>query len=61
MVGPPDIYDLVEPALDELVVVVGHVSGEEQISKARLKLVEAARIVLARCLELMIMEAPEQM
>jgi len=41
--------------------VVSSVEGEEQISKARLKLVEAARIVLARCLELMIMEAPEQM
>jgi arginyl-tRNA synthetase len=31
------------------------------ITKARLKLVDAARTVLARCLDLMIMEAPDQM
>ena len=30
-------------------------------SKARLKLVDAARVILARCLALMIMEAPEEM
>ena len=41
--------------------VVSSVEGEEEISKARLKLAEASRIALARCLELMIMEAPDQM
>ena len=41
--------------------VVSSVEGEEEISKARLKLAEAARIVLARCLDLMIMDAPDQM
>ncbi len=41
--------------------VVSSVPGEEPMIKARLKLVEAARIVLARCLILMGMEAPEQM
>ncbi|MCH7745651.1 MAG: arginine--tRNA ligase [Chloroflexi bacterium] len=41
--------------------VVSSVEGEEEISKARLKLAEASKIALARCLELMIMEAPDQM
>ena len=41
--------------------VVSSVPGEEEISRSRLKLVEAAKIVLARCLDLMSMGAPEQM
>ena len=41
--------------------VVSSIPGEEAITKARLKLVDATRTVLARCLQLMIMEAPEQM
>ena len=41
--------------------VVSGVDGEEEISKARLKLVDAARVALARCLSLMVMDAPEQM
>lgn len=41
--------------------VVSGVEGEETLSKARLKLVDAARIALARCLSLMAMEAPEKM
>ncbi len=41
--------------------VVSGVEGEEALSKARLKLVDAARVVLARCLSLMVMEAPEKM
>lgn len=41
--------------------VVSGVEGEEAISKARLKLVDAARIALARCLSLMVMDAPEKM
>jgi arginyl-tRNA synthetase len=41
--------------------VVSSAPGDAQLTKARLKLVDAAKIVLARCLELMIMEAPEQM
>ena len=41
--------------------VVSNVPGEEEISKARLRLVEAAKIVLARCLNLMSMEAPDRM
>ena len=41
--------------------VVSGVDGEEDISKARLKLVDAARVVLARCLSLMVMDAPEKM
>lgn len=41
--------------------VVSGEEGEEEISKARLKLVDAARIVLARCLSLMVMDAPEKM
>ena len=41
--------------------VVSGVEGEEEISKARLKLVDAARVVLARCLNLMVMDAPEKM
>ena len=41
--------------------VVSGVAGEEEITKARLKLVEAANIVLARCLHLMSMTAPDRM
>ena len=41
--------------------VVSGISGEEEITKARLKLAEAAKTGLARCLELMSMEAPERM
>ena len=41
--------------------VVSSVAGEEEITRARLKLAEATRIVLARCLQLMSMEAPERM
>ena len=41
--------------------VVSSAPEDLEMTKARLKLVDAARIVLARCLELMIMEAPEQM
>ncbi len=41
--------------------VVSGVEGEAELSKARLKLVEAAQITLARCLSLMIMDAPESM
>ena len=41
--------------------VVSGVEGEEELSKARLKLVDAARVALARCLNLMVMDAPEKM
>ena len=41
--------------------VVSGVEGEEELSKARLKLVDAARVALARCLSLMVMGAPEKM
>ena len=41
--------------------VVSGVEGEEDISKARLKLVDAARVALARCLSLMVMDAPDSM
>ena len=41
--------------------VVSGVEGEEALSKARLKLVDAARVALARCLTLMVMEAPDKM
>ena len=41
--------------------VVSGVEGEEEMSKARLKLVDAARVTLARCLSLMVMDAPEKM
>ena len=41
--------------------VISSVEGEEELSKSRLKLVRAAKIVLARCLDLMSMSAPEQM
>ena len=41
--------------------VVSGIEGEEALSKARLKLVDAARVALARCLMLMVMEAPEKM
>lgn len=41
--------------------VVSGVEGEEELSRARLKLVDAARIALARCLSLMVMDAPDKM
>ena len=41
--------------------VVSSVEGEEATSKARLKLVDATRAALARCLSLMVMDAPEKM
>lgn len=41
--------------------VVSTKPEEIKVTKARLKLVDAARIVLARCLGLMSMEAPEEM
>jgi len=41
--------------------VVSSQPGDEAITLARLKLVEACRIVLARCLSLMSMSAPERM
>ena len=41
--------------------VVSGVEGEEATSKARLKLVDATRTALARCLSLMVMDAPEKM
>ena len=41
--------------------VVSGVSGEEEITKARLKLAEASKTCLARCLQLMSMETPQRM
>ncbi|MCI0790800.1 MAG: arginine--tRNA ligase [Chloroflexi bacterium] len=41
--------------------VVSSEDGDEAITRARLKLVDAARIALARCLSLMIMDAPLHM
>lgn len=41
--------------------VVSAVEGEEEVTRARLKLVDAARITLARCLDLMGMDAPDRM
>ncbi|MDP6583622.1 MAG: DALR anticodon-binding domain-containing protein, partial [Anaerolineales bacterium] len=41
--------------------VVSSIDEEEPVTKARLKLVEAAQIVLARCLSLMGMSAPDEM
>ena len=41
--------------------VVSGVEGEEATSKARLKLVDATRTALVRCLSLMVMDAPEKM
>jgi arginyl-tRNA synthetase len=41
--------------------VVSGVAGEEALSKARLKLCDAARVVLARTLTLMGMSAPDRM
>ena len=35
--------------------------GEAAVTRARLQLVDAARVALARCLDLMSMEAPERM
>ena len=41
--------------------VVSNLPEELELSRARLRLVEAARTVLARCLALMLMSAPERM
>ena len=41
--------------------VVSNLPEEMELSKARLRLVEAARTALARCLALMLMSAPERM
>lgn len=41
--------------------VVSGVEDEAELSKARIKLAEAAKITLARCLTLMTMDAPESM
>ena len=41
--------------------VVSSVAEELELTRARLKLVEAARMALARCLDLMLMDAPERM
>jgi arginyl-tRNA synthetase len=41
--------------------VVSSAPEDIEITRARLKLVEAARVVLARCLGLMLMDAPDQM
>ena len=41
--------------------VVSNVPDELELTKARLNLVAAAKVVLARCLELMLMETPNQM
>jgi arginyl-tRNA synthetase len=41
--------------------VVSSALEDLEITRARLKLVEAAKTVLARCLSLMSMEAPERM
>jgi arginyl-tRNA synthetase len=41
--------------------VVSGIEGEEALTRARLKLCEAAKTVLANCLDLMGMSAPEQM
>ena len=41
--------------------VISGVEGEEAVTKARLKLVDAARVALARCLRLMDVDAPSQM
>ena len=41
--------------------VVSNQPEELELSKARLRLVEAASTVLARCLALMLMSAPERM
>ncbi len=41
--------------------VISGVEGEEAVTKARLKLVDAARVALARCLRLMDVDAPEKM
>ena len=48
----------------KLQVCVGFDSSEPEdleITRSRLKLVEAAKTALARCLSLMSMEAPERM
>ena len=41
--------------------VVSSIKEEAELSKSRLRLVDAAKTVLARCLELMSMSAPEEM
>tara|TARA_B100001013_G_C24411803_1_gene364225 strand:- start:409 stop:645 length:237 start_codon:yes stop_codon:yes gene_type:complete len=41
--------------------VISSTTGEEDITRARLKLVKASAITLGRCLSLMGMEAPQTM
>ncbi|MCH7800142.1 MAG: hypothetical protein IIC24_01230 [Chloroflexi bacterium] len=41
--------------------VVSNIEGDEELTKARLRLCQAAKNVLANCLELMSMTAPEHM
>ena len=41
--------------------VVSSETGDEEITKARLKLVDASKVVLGRCLQLMNMNAPDEM
>lgn len=41
--------------------VVSNIEGDEELTKARLRLCQATKNVLANCLELMSMTAPEQM
>ena len=41
--------------------VISGEEGEEAVTKARLKLVDAARVALARCLRMMDVDAPSQM
>ncbi|MDP6662603.1 MAG: arginine--tRNA ligase [SAR202 cluster bacterium] len=41
--------------------VVSNVEGQEELTRARLQLCSAAKIVLANCLDLMSMSTPEQM
>jgi arginyl-tRNA synthetase len=41
--------------------VVSNNTEEQELSKARLKLVDATRIVLSRCLSLMLMSTPDKM
>ena len=41
--------------------VVSSLPEDEALTKSRLKLVEAAMIVLSRCLDLMSMDAPNEM
>ncbi len=41
--------------------VISTVAGEAEMTRARLRLCEAARVALARCLSLMGMDAPDRM